>query len=141
MFNLKSILKSKPNELKVKTAGSFLDSLNNIDNIRVTKVKERELSREGISRTNFQEAIAIIKRLNHENNFNLNELKIAANKLIVCIENNKNDADAYINLARIFYVIKNIPSAIRFMKISRAINPNLPEIEKLQILISKQGFR
>src|ERR1051326_5339423 len=47
-------------ELKVMAAGSFLDSLNQIDNIRVTKVAERNQSREEISLKSYQEAITII---------------------------------------------------------------------------------
>lgn len=121
-------------------ADRFIDSLNNIYDIGVTKVQERNQSREEVSRTNYQEAMEIIKRLTIEKSFNLNKLNIAADKLITSIENNKNNAEAYINLALIFYVIKNIPLAVCYLKISRALNPNLPEIQKLQNLISSQSF-
>jgi tetratricopeptide (TPR) repeat protein len=124
--------------LKVIASGSFLDSLSQIENIRVTKVNERDQSRDELSRTNFQEAMAIINRLTREKNFNLPELKIAANKLIISIENNKNNAEAYINLALIFYVLKNIPASIRYLKVSKAINPDLPEIKRLQQMIGRR---
>jgi tellurite resistance protein len=134
--NIQNVIKAKPKEVKVMAAGSFLASLNNIDDIRSNRLKDRDQSREELSRTSFQEAMAIIRRLRAEKDFNLNELKIAANKLIISIENNRNNAEAYINLAIIFFVIKNIPASIKYMKISRSINPDLPEINKLQKLLS-----
>lgn len=100
------------------------------------KAKDRDDKRELEAEKAYNEAIALLNQLQKSTGFDLNLLREAADKLVLSIKNKRNKAESYICLSNIFYILDNIPAAIEHMKVAQSINPNLPEISKLQNLIS-----
>jgi tetratricopeptide (TPR) repeat protein len=96
----------------------------------------RDEKREQEADKAYNEAIDLLDKLNKSPDFDLGLLRQAADKILVSISNKRNKAEAYICLANIFYILDNVPAAIEHMKVAQSINPDLPEINKLQKLIS-----
>jgi tetratricopeptide (TPR) repeat protein len=142
MFGLKNILKNTSNgPLKVMASNSFLDALNNVNKIAETQVKERDVQRTEEANTFYNDAKKIINRCTIMKDFRPEYLKEAAEKLIKSIELNRNNAEAYLNLANIFYTLGNNTLAAKYMKTAKRIKPELEGVDKLTNLISNEGIR
>jgi hypothetical protein len=100
------------------------------------KAQDRDEKREHEADKAYIEAVALLDQLNKSPDFDFAVLRNAADKLLVSISNKRNKAEAYICLANIFYILDNVPVAIEHMKVAQSINPSLPEIGRLQNLIS-----
>jgi hypothetical protein len=100
------------------------------------QAQDRDDKRELEADKAYQEANELLNRIQQSPGFDLELLRQAADKLVLSIKNKRNKAESYICLSNIFYVLDNIPAAIELMKAARSINPDLPEIARLQNLIS-----
>ncbi len=142
MFGLKNILKNTSNgSLKVIASNGFLDALNNVNAITETKLKERDEHRTEEANAFVNDAKKILNKCVVTKNFKPEYLKEAAEKLIKSIEFNRNNAEAYLNLANIFYTLGNNTLAAKYMKTAKRIKPELEGVDKLTNLISNEGLR
>lgn len=138
MFGLKNILKkaSSPS-VKMVASNNFLDTLNNL---KETTVKERDNKRNDNSIELLEQAKEIIEQCVVSGNFNLDSLKDAAEKLINSIEYNRQNGDAYISLANIFYVLGNNQASLKYLRIAKSLNTNIEEVDNLIEIISSESI-
>lgn len=141
MFGLKKLLGNSITPLKVVASNNFMDSLNKISEVKETVVKERDDGRVEQSLILLNEATKIINRCVVMKDFSPPYLKSASEKLIKSIELNRNNPDAYIKLAKVFYTLGNNNLAVKYMKIAKGIKPDLEEVLSLTEIISTDGLK
>lgn len=137
MFSLKKVIaKATQSPIKVMASNHFLDAMNNINSVKEQTVQERDDKRSEASNQSFIEAKLLIDKCIQNNNFSIDNLKLIADQLIQTIENNRNNAEAYLNLAYVFYILGNNKSSAKYLRIATEINPNLEGLSKIRELIS-----
>jgi hypothetical protein len=77
-------------------------------------------------------ALEKFRRLVGSQTFNPNDLKAIACQLLEALQLVKTQAEPYLFLAYIFYIIGDNSSAVKYLKVSRLLNPTLEGIASLQ---------
>lgn len=99
------------------------------------KVQARDDVRLDKSNQACLEALDILALVQRKPHFAVRYLQDAAQKLIQSLEYSRSNVTAYICLASIFLFLEEPKKARKYLKSARSINPDLPEIRKLEKMI------
>lgn len=122
--------------VKAVASSKFLNNINSNPESNVSKYsvyKTLELSNKA-----FSEAQTILDVCLLKENFPVDSLKEASEKLIYSIENNRSNADGYVTLAYIHYILANNTTALNYIKQAQQTNPDIKGVIKLVKLINKE---
>lgn len=122
--------------VKAVASAKFLNNINSAPESNISKYsvyKTLELSNKA-----FSEAQTILDVCLLKENFPVDSLKEASEKLIYSIENNRSNADAYVTLAYIHYILANNTNALNYIKQAQQTNPDIKGVIKLIKLINKE---
>ncbi|MFN8673221.1 MAG: tetratricopeptide repeat protein [Candidatus Sericytochromatia bacterium] len=140
MFGLSKLVNkiTAPAPLKVIASNNFVSALDSINKVKNETLKEQEDKRLSESKVYFEKARALFELCKTSNNYLKEDLKKIADYLLKSIDNNKNNPDAYLNLAYIFYLMNKTNLSVKYMRIAQEMNPKLDGIELLKSAISNQ---
>jgi hypothetical protein len=88
--------------------------------------------------TLYESALDKFRGLIRKQTFDAGALKIIAAELLEALKLVKNQAEPYLFLAYIFYIIGDQATSLKYLKVSSFLNPELPGIEKLRIAIASE---
>lgn len=111
----------------------YLKDLKNLNK----EIEKRDFKRDETYNQMFNEAISSLKKFGLSNNYEKEDLKQAAYKLIKSIEQKRSNAEAYICLSCIFYMLGDIKTAIKYFKVAQSLEPNHNKITDLQTILSE----
>jgi hypothetical protein len=125
---------------KIMAGDNFRSAMSNLGNIQQSQaLKERGAKREEDYEKEYSEGIRYLREFTHSNNSEY--LKKAANKFFDAMKCKKSRPEPYCYLSYIFYVYNQRGIAIEYLEIARALDPNRPELRKIQNAIYSNQYR
>lgn len=124
--------------VKANASKSFIDTVQNIQDLKSSS-KSKDIEDEKVLNSNkyLERAKSLLNRCIETNNFAEEKLKEISENLLSSIENNSNNAEAYLNIGNICYILGNVKLALKYLKMAQSINPNLEGISTLRDAISE----
>lgn len=110
----------------------------NLDELKKAKQKlaVRDEKRQDIHLSSYKEALICLENFSKDPEKRIKHLKEAAKKITESISVKSNEAEPYVCLSYIFYVLGEIKISIKYLQIAREFEPNSQLVEQLRRLIS-----
>jgi tetratricopeptide (TPR) repeat protein len=124
--------------VKANASKSFIDTVQSIQDLKSSS-KSKDIDDEKVLNSNkyLEKAKSLLNRCIETNNFAEERLKEISENLLSSIENNSNNAEAYLNIGNICYILGNVKLALKYLKMAQSINPKLEGISTLRDAISE----
>jgi tetratricopeptide (TPR) repeat protein len=124
--------------VKANASKSFIDTVQSIQDLKSSS-KSKDIDDEKVLNSNkyLERAKSLLNRCIETNNFAEERLKEISENLLSSIENNSNNAEAYLNIGNICYILGNVKLALKYLKMAQSINPKLEGISTLRDAISE----
>lgn len=153
MFGLDALksLKTQQPKVKVIAGNNFLNALGSIEDIKIAKAAsntEISSNKDNIINpvmTNFQDKYNLIVEeakeifldaLEYIDSYQVNELlnllREAADKFTEALKIKKSKPEPYFYLSYIFFILKDMPLAIKYFKVAEFMNPELYGLAQLK---------
>jgi tetratricopeptide (TPR) repeat protein len=112
--------------VKANASKSFIDTVQSIQDLKSSS-KSKDIDDEKVLNSNkyLEKAKSLLNRCIETNNFAEERLKEISENLLSSIENNSNNAEAYLNIGNICYILGNVKLALKYLKMAQSINPKL----------------
>lgn len=124
--------------VKANASKSFIDTVQSIQDLKSSS-KSKDIDDEKVLNSNkyLEKAKSLLNRCIETNNFAEERLKEISENLLSSIENNSNNAEAYLNIGNICYILGNVKLALKYLKMAQSINTKLEGISTLRDAISE----